>query len=264
MGSPHGGIGALAGGERPDKARSLPSSRPVVKLDSVDAGYNGRAVVRDLSLEVRPGEVVALLGSNGAGKTTVLRSIAGELPLVGGDVWLHGRRATEPVHRRAKRGLRFVTEERSVFMSMTVADNLRLLHGDITDCLQLFPELAPLVDRKAGLLSGGEQQMLTLARAIVGDVSLILADELSLGLAPLVVARLLEALRAAADRGVAVILVEQQVRQALRVADRGVVLRRGEVVMEGPSSELEARIEEIETAYLAGAASTGGADGAHD
>jgi branched-chain amino acid transport system ATP-binding protein len=117
--------------------------------------------------------------------------------------------------------------------------------------LELFPELEPLLERRAGLLSGGEQQILTLARALAADPTVLLADELSLGLAPLVVERLLAAIRGAADRGAGVLLVEQQVRNALEVADRAYVLSGGRVVLEGPTSELRTRIHEIERAYLA-------------
>jgi branched-chain amino acid transport system ATP-binding protein len=144
-----------------------------------------------------------------------------------------------------------VTEERSVFMTLSVSDNLRLSHRSLAGCLDLFPELVPLLPRRAGLLSGGEQQMVTLARALTGDVRLLLADELSLGLAPLVVQRLLRAVRAAADRGVGVVLVEQQLRHALEVADRGIVLRRGLMALSGTSAELRDRIGEIEDSYLA-------------
>lgn len=224
----------------------------VIEAVGLAVGYGAIPVVRDLDLRVEPGEVVALMGPNGAGKTTALRALAGELSPTAGEVRWYGERATGPVYRRAKRGLRFVTEERSVFMSLSVRDNLRLSHRSLAHCLRIFPGLEPLLDRRAGLLSGGEQQMVTLARALAGEVQLLLADELSLGLAPLVVERLLDAVRAAADRGVAVLLVEQQLRNALRVADRGVVLRRGRVAVSGTSEELQSRTGEIEDSYLAG------------
>jgi branched-chain amino acid transport system ATP-binding protein len=217
-------------------------------------GYGAIPVIRELDVSVAPGEVVALLGPNGAGKTTTLRALAGELRPTAGEVRWKGVRTTAALQARARRGLRFITEERSVFMTMSVLDNIRLSHRSADQCIALFPELEPLLTRRAGLLSGGEQQMLTLARALAGRPQVLMADELSLGLAPMVVERLLSAVRAAADQGVGVILVEQQLRHALRVADRGLVLRRGQVVMQGTSQELLARSDEIEDSYLTAAA----------
>jgi branched-chain amino acid transport system ATP-binding protein len=219
----------------------------------MSVGYGPLAVVHDIDLHVAPGEVVALLGSNGAGKTTVVRALAGELPLLAGEVWLNGALTTAPLHRRARAGLRLITEERSVFMNLSAADNLRLGGQERARALELFPELERLMKRKAGPMSGGEQQILTLARALAADPVVLLADELSLGLAPLVVERLLAAVRAAADRGAAVLLVEQHVRDALEVADRAYVLNHGAVALEGPTSELRGRIGEIEDTYLAAA-----------
>jgi len=225
----------------------LPDDRPVVlEARRLTAGYGPLAVVRDLDLTVRAGEVVALLGVNGAGKTTTVRALAGELKPISGEVWLDGARCTAPLHKRTRQGLRLITEERSVLVSLSVADNLRLGGQERSRCLELFPELEPLLPRK-----GGEQQILTLARALAADPAVLLADELSLGLAPLVVERLLTAVRCAADRGTGVLLVEQQVRNALEVADRAYVLGGGKVVLEGGTRELRGRIEEIERTYLA-------------
>jgi len=225
---------------------------PLVEAKGVDAGYGGVAAVRDLDLHVAPGEIVALLGPNGAGKTTTLLTLAGALKPIKGTISIDGRPTKAPLHRRAKRGLSIVTEERSVFMGLTTSANLRLGQGDPGRAVALFPELEPLLHRKAGQMSGGEQQILTLARALAAEPKVLLADELSLGLAPLIVQRLLRAVREAADRGVGVLLVEQHARQALKLADRAYVLRRGKVELEGDASDLLARLGDIERTYLAG------------
>jgi branched-chain amino acid transport system ATP-binding protein len=223
----------------------------VLSASGLNAGYDGHPVVRDVDIEVNAGEVVAVVGANGAGKTTTLMTLAGVIPAIGGEVTLFGAPTRAPLHRRAKQGLSLVTEERSVFMSLTVAENLRVARCAPERALELFPELQPLVRRTAGLLSGGEQQMLTLARAIARQPRLLLADELSLGLAPLVVQRLLQAVRAAADiNGIGVLLVEQHVNQALRYADRVYAMRRGRVVLQGAAAEVGARLRDLEGLYL--------------
>ena len=226
---------------------------PAIEAREISVGYGPLAVVSDLSLKVMPGEVVALLGVNGAGKTTTVAALAGAIDLLAGEIWIAGKPTTAPLHRRARNGLRLITEERSVFMGLSVADNLRLGGQERARCLELFPELEPLLRRKAALLSGGEQQMLTLARALAGEPKILLVDELSLGLAPLIVERLFAALRSAADRGTGVLLVEQHVRNALEVADRAYVLAHGRVALEGTTVDLATRIGEIEDTYLAAA-----------
>jgi branched-chain amino acid transport system ATP-binding protein len=209
------------------------------------------AVVRDLDLEVAAGEVVALIGPNGAGKTTTLLTLAGELPPVAGTVRFRDDAKNAPLFRRARRGLAFVTEERSVFMGLSAAENLRVAGVAPKDAIEIFPELGPLMRRTAGLMSGGEQQMLTLARAIARKPALLLADELSLGLAPLIVKRLLETVRrAATEHSSGVLLVEQHVRQALAIADRVYVMQRGEIVLSGTVGEVRGRVDEIEATYL--------------
>ena len=223
---------------------------PVLEARNLSSGYGGPAMVRDLNLHVLPGEVVALLGPNGAGKTTTLLALAGELTPMTGEVRLAGRATTAPLYRRAQRGLALVTEERSIFAGLTVEENLRLGRGDPGAALRLFPELAPLKGRRAGLLSGGEQQILTLARAIAGRPSVLLIDELSLGLAPMVIDRLVASLRDAADTGVGVLLVEQQVEAALGIADRGYVMKRGEILFERTTVALRADPDQLENAYL--------------
>jgi len=224
---------------------------PVLEAKQMRAGYGAVEVVKDLDLVVHSGEVVALLGVNGAGKTTIVRALSGQLKPSGGQVWLRGRPTTAPLHKRVRDGMRLITEDRSVFMGLTTAENLRLGGQSRDACLELFPELERLLDRRAGLLSGGEQQMLTLARALAAQPTVLLADELSLGLAPLICVRLLAALRAAADRGAGVLLVEQRARDALQVADRAYVISSGQVAVSGSASELAGRIEEIESTYLA-------------
>jgi branched-chain amino acid transport system ATP-binding protein len=226
-------------------------SRPVaVEAVSLEAGYGPIAVLRSVSLRVHEGEVVALIGANGAGKSTTLRALSGSIAPTRGHVSMHGQQTREPLHRRARAGLRYITEQRSVFMSLTVMDNLMLGGKSIDAPLQLFPELRPLLKRKVGLLSGGEQQMLTLGRALAPPATILLADELSLGLAPLVVRRLLDAVRAAAADGLSVLLVEQQIKSAFEVADWVYVMQRGQIVLEGAASDLKSRMGEIEASYL--------------
>jgi len=235
------------------QATSSPTGAPSALLECRDlaAGYGGMAVVRDVDLHVEPGEVVALIGPNGAGKTTTLLTLAGELPAIAGEILFQGAATKAPLFRRAQRGMGFVTEERSVFMRLTAAENLKVAGVAPQDAVELFPELTPLMDRTAGLLSGGEQQMLTLARALARKPALLLADELSLGLAPLLVKRLLETVRrAATERSTGVLLVEQHVRQALGIADRVYVMQRGHIVISGTVDEVSGRLDEIEATYL--------------
>jgi branched-chain amino acid transport system ATP-binding protein len=223
-----------------------------IEARGVTTGYGPQPVIHDIDIEVNPGEVVAILGANGAGKTTTMLALAGELPLHSGEVLLDGEVTKAPLHARAKRGLMFVTEEKSVFKGMSTRDNLRLAGVNIDDALALFPELDKRMEIRGGLLSGGEQQMLSLARAICRRPKILMADELSMGLAPIVVQRLLQAVRDVADRsGTGVLLVEQHVRQALRYADRAYVMRRGRIEMGGTAEELSRNIADIEASYLA-------------
>jgi branched-chain amino acid transport system ATP-binding protein len=225
----------------------------LLKVSNLAGGYQGQPIVRDLNFEVKTGQVVALLGPNGAGKTTSLLTIAGELSPLDGVVEIFGSKTTAPIHRRALSGLSFVTEERSVFMELSVEENLRVGRCDAGDVLALFPELEPMMKRRAGLLSGGEQQMLTLGRALARKPRLLLIDELSLGLAPLVVGRLLSAVRAAADEGLGVLLVEQHVDRAVAIADYAMVLQRGKLVLAGPRDEVAEQVHQIELSYLGSA-----------
>lgn len=230
-------------------------AEPAIEARRLTTGYGPQPVIHDIDIEVRPGEVVAILGANGAGKTTTMLALSGELPLHAGEVLLGGSVTTAPLHARARRGLMFVTEEKSVFKGLSTRDNLRVAEVDVDEALTLFPELGKRMDVRGGLLSGGEQQMLSLARAVCRHPRVLLADELSMGLAPIVVQRLLQAVRDSADRdGTAVLLVEQHVRQALRYADRAYVMRRGRIELSGESAELRTRIADIEEHYLTSAA----------
>jgi ABC-type branched-subunit amino acid transport system ATPase component len=223
----------------------------MIRTSQLNGGYGSIPVLRDVNIEVEAGEVVALLGPNGAGKTTTLLTIAGELPPTSGHVELFGHRVAGPLHRRAKAGLSFVTEERSVLMRLSVLDNLRLAKVSPTRAFGLFPELERRAKTRGGDLSGGEQQMLTLARAIGRAPRTLLADELSLGLAPLVVDRLLAAVRnAAAQDGLAVLIVEQHLDKVLPYADRVYVMVRGTIVYSGDIDDFKSRRQQIENSYL--------------
>jgi len=222
----------------------------LIEARGVSAGYHGVPAITDLDLEVFPGEIVALLGANGAGKTTTLRAISGHLPLISGTVRIAGNATPGPLFTRVRNGLGVLPEERSVFMNLTCRDNLRLGRGTIDDAVRFFPELESKLDLKAGLVSGGQQQMLALGRILAAKPQILLADELSLGLAPLVVRRLLGAITVAAQDGAAVLIVEQHARLALRACGRAYVLRRGRVELAGTASELRDREDEVVALYL--------------
>ncbi len=226
---------------------------PLLEARDVTAGYSGLPAIRGVSLAVEPGEVVALLGPNGAGKSTTLMTLAGALPAISGQVHWRGRPTSRPLHSRVRDGLSYVPEQRSMINGLTVVDNLRLGGGHVGRALELFPELAGQLRRRAGLLSGGQQQMLALGRALSRQPDCLLVDEMSLGLAPVLVRRLLVAVRAAADAGVAVLVVEQHALQVLDIADRGYVLVRGGVELAGSAGSLRDRLGELERSYLTGA-----------
>jgi ABC-type branched-subunit amino acid transport system ATPase component len=224
----------------------------IIRSVDMTAGYGGQPVIRHINIEVSAGEVVAVLGPNGAGKTTTLKALSGSLPLLGGTVEWKGKPSTAPLNARCRDGLAYVTEERCIFYQLTTRQNLKVGGVSTASVLELFPELGRCLNTRAGQMSGGEQQMLALARALARQPDLLLVDELSIGLAPLMVERLLEAVRAAADRGLAVLLVEQFVEGALSVANRVYVLRNGDVSLSGTAAEMRANRDRMRAAYLGG------------
>ena len=231
-------------------------SDAVLGIEGLTAGYDQAAVIRGLDLTIAAGEVVALLGPNGAGKTTTLRAVSGIVKPMTGRIILNGRDlASVSPSARARMGIAHVPEGRGIFFGLTVVEHFRLGHRgerldeEIAD--EYFPALKELRTRRAGLLSGGEQQMLALARALARQPKLLLLDELSLGLAPVIVERLLPVVRQyAQDRGCAVLLVEQHVHLALEVADRGYVLSHGQVVLHNKAEQLRADRQLLIASYL--------------
>jgi len=228
-------------------------------VSGLSAGYRGVPVVREVNLEVRPGEVVALLGPNGAGKTTTLETIAGLNRPIRGTVEVAGRSVGGmPAHALARKGLALVPEGRALFPGLTVREHLRLAGGrghgggsQLEELLGMLPELRKCLGRKAGLLSGGEQQMLAVGRALVTRPRLLLVDEMSLGLAPVIVERLLPILRrVASELGASVLFVEQHVALALEISDRAYILTHGRISLQGPASQLRERQELLAASYL--------------
>jgi branched-chain amino acid transport system ATP-binding protein len=231
------------------------SGAPALEIDQVTAGYGPTVVLRDVSITVPRGSVVALLGPNGAGKTTVLRTAGGLLRPSAGRVSGDGIDLTrKPVQRRARAGICLIPEGRGVFPNLTVRENLLLQSppwkrgADIDPAVAAFPILGERLRQRAGSMSGGQQQMLALARCFLSDPALVLLDEVSMGLAPRVVDEIFEALQKLAASGVALLIVEQYVARALAMADHVYLLNRGQIAFSGPAGELDG--DELVRRYL--------------
>lgn len=231
----------------------------MLSIRNLTGGYGARPVIQDISIDVHAGETVAILGANTAGKTTLIRAITGMLPKVAGDITLLGRNLRElPSHQRVGAGVACVPEGRHVFADMTVYDNLLLgayyrrdqsLQDDIEACFALFPRLQERRTQLAGTLSGGEQQMVAFSRALMARPRLLLLDEPSHGLAPMMVDEVHGAIQKINAQGIAVLLIEQNVASALKVVSRAYVLETGRIAMEGSAQALEAN-EDIRRTYL--------------
>jgi branched-chain amino acid transport system ATP-binding protein len=234
------------------------SNSPAIAIENLTSGYAGIPAIRGLTMTVAGGEVVALLGPNGAGKTTTLLTIAGVLRPVGGSVRVLGHpvESGRP-YRAARRGISLVPDSRSLFAGLTAEDNIRLASRwaakriRVEEVVDLFPALGPKLKTRAGLLSGGEQQMLAIGRAIAGDSKVLMIDEMSMGLAPVITKSILPIIKAAArERGAAVLIVEQHIDLALQVADRAYVLNHGELHLASTSAELLANRKLVQASYL--------------
>lgn len=239
------------------------SAAPVVlKTDALDVFYGGIQALRGVSLEVHAGELVTLIGANGAGKSTTLRTISGMLAPKNGRVWFEDREIQgRPSHLILRDGLALCPEGRRIFPNLTVDENLDLgayirtdakaIHGDLERMRATFPILRERAKQMAGTLSGGEQQMLAIARALMSRPKMLMLDEPSLGLAPKLVDQIFQVLKDLKNQGVTILLVEQNARQALEVADRGYVLETGRIVKAGLARDL-AGDPAVRKAYLGG------------
>jgi branched-chain amino acid transport system ATP-binding protein len=231
----------------------------MLTISGLRSGYGKFEVLHDVDLTIEPGRIVALIGANGAGKTTLLKTISGLIRPTAGTIEFDGRDiARRPPHKIVGLGLSQVPEGRAILKRMTVLDNLRMgafirtdseIGSDIDAVFQRFPALAERRDRMAGTLSGGEQQMLAIGRALVARPRLLLLDEPSLGLAPKFITRIFLTLRELQKEGKTILLVEQNARQALQVADRGYVMERGRIVLSGSGQEL-LNMPEVQQTYL--------------
>ena len=235
--------------------------QPMLELQGVHTHYGAIQAVNDVSLRVNPGEIVTLIGSNGAGKTTLLMTVCGNPRASAGRILFEGQDITQaPSHLIMRKGIAISPEGRRVFADMTVVENLKMggffaSDADIADGIEhvfgLFPRLRERANQRAGTMSGGEQQMLAIGRALMSRPRLLLLDEPTLGLAPLIIAQIFEIIQAIRAQGVTVFLVEQNANRALQIADRGYVLENGRCVLEDTGANLLAN-DAVRRAYLGG------------
>lgn len=232
----------------------------MLKVKNISGGYDNVPVLFDISFEVNEGQVVSIVGSNGAGKTTILRTISGVLKPFSGEIEFMGERIDNiPAHKIVEKGIAHVPEGRHVFGKMTILDNLLLgayttkLQGDIEknlkDVFEIFPKLKERQYQKAETLSGGEQQMVAIARGLMSNPRLLLIDEMSLGLMPILVDKILDIIKNISDRGMTILFVEQKVQEALEIANKGYVLQTGRIISEGTGEEL-LKSDLVKKAYL--------------
>jgi branched-chain amino acid transport system ATP-binding protein len=234
----------------------------LLAVEDLAVAYGGIKALKGISLEVRRGEIVAMIGANGAGKTTTLKTIVRLLPVASGKLTYDGQDiSTFSTEQVTATGISLVPEGRAIFANLTVRENLDIgawnhkdpatMRETVDDIVKLFPRLGERMKQEAGTLSGGEQQMLAIGRAMMARPAMLLLDEPSLGIAPRLVADIFEAVAQIAKAGTTILLVEQNTRLALKYSTRAYVLRTGEIAMSGPSKELAAN-EEIQRAYLGG------------
>ena len=233
-------------------------SKTLLSVKNLQVFYGAIHALKGISFDVHQGEIVSLIGSNGAGKTTTLRAICG-LAEAHGEIFLDGKPLLKiPAHERVLHGLAQSPEGRGIFANLTVLENLLMgaysrkdkgIQKDLENCYQLFPRLKERAQQVAGTLSGGEQQMLAICRALMCKPKLLLLDEPSLGLAPKIVSQIFEIIKKLNDDGMTILLVEQNANQALKVAHRAYVLETGKITLEGPAQELLAN-DQVRRSYL--------------
>ncbi|WP_372831593.1 ABC transporter ATP-binding protein [Pontibacterium sp.] len=233
----------------------------MLRIDNVNTHYGPIQALHDVSVEVKQGEIVTLIGANGAGKTTLMMTICGDPQATSGTITFDGEQISGvPTNKIMQKGLAIVPEGRRVFGGMTVEENLSMggyfrdkaeAAETIEHVLELFPRLRERYSQRAGTMSGGEQQMLAIGRAMMSKPRMILLDEPSLGLAPIIIQQIFDIIQKLRDEGVTIFLVEQNANQALRIADRGYVLEHGHVVLEGSGADLLVN-EDVQKAYLGG------------